>query len=362
MSTNTQEAEARLARLWSYVQADPSNLTLLRDIAAQGLQHGLSDHTVKAVQALHDLAQADARDDAAAILALSKGRQTQQALAYAQEAMARWPDDEAVRVEIARAMLNVGQFTELAALPDVSDQEPALQQMMGELKAQAWWHLGELETAAQLLRPLAQTYPDNPTLLALLSAVLHDLDEHVESTQAAKAAYALSPRHAYQAQHVLASDKLMAGDTTGAMKHVQEAMAVRQDDGRIWLLSGATKLMQGSTEAAVADLQRTVSLFSEHPGSYLTLAWAHIMRKELDAAEAVVQQAIDVSPAFADSHGTLAVVQAMKGDEAAARQSIRRATLLDKQGAAAQYAQLVLDGLPQEQLDALLRQVLARAA
>ena len=343
---DTQPTPSRIDRLWQYLEADPSNASLLRDIAREGMSTGAYEQAVKALDKLHELQVSEANDEAAAIHALVKMGQIEQACERGLLARAQWPDDGALRVETARAMLNARRFDDVLTQCQGDYTEPALAQMAGEFKLQALWQQGEVDAASELASHLVEQFPDNPRIVAQYSALLYDQSRPQEAFEAARHAYTLSPQHAYTALHVLASERLLHQDIPGALKLVDEAQRVRTDDGRVWLLKGSALLMSGKVDEALVDLNRALTIFPDHPGTHLTLAWVYITRGDLDKAEATVHNAIEASPAFGESHGTLAVVYAMKGQADEARQSIRRAKLLDKTGFAARYAQSLLDGTP----------------
>jgi Flp pilus assembly protein TadD len=357
---NPPSAPSRLDRLWQYLSADPGNTSMLRDIAREGMSTGDFDQAIKALDGLRELRANDANDEAAAILSLLKLGQVQQAVERGLQAQAQWPEDEAVRVESSRALLNARRYDDVLVHTAGPFLNPTLAQMAGEFQLQALWHQGKVDEGSALAAGLVQQFPDNPRLGAQYSALLYDQERTKESLEAAHRAYLQSPQQAYAALHVLASERLMQGDVPGALRLVDEAQHVRKDDGRIWLLKGSALLMAGQIDEAVSDLKRALSIFPDHPGTHLTLAWVYIVRKELDEAEAVTHEAIAASPAFAESHGTLAVVYAMKGQSDDARQCIRRATLLDKTSFAARYAQAVLDGTPAGSIEEIFKDIALR--
>lgn len=357
---STQPTPSRIDRLWQYLEADPSNASLLRDIAREGMSTGAFDQALKALDKLQELQLSDANDEAAAIHALLKLGRVEAACERGLHACERWPDDGAVRVETSRALLNMRRFDEVLTHCSGDFDDPALAQMAGEFKLQALWHQGEVDAAAELAAYLVKAFPDNPRLVAQYSALLYDQEHAKEAFEAARQAYSLSPQHAYAALHVLASERLLNRDISGAMKFVDEAQRVRQDDGRVWLLKGSAQLMLGKVDEAIGDLKRALAIFPDHPGSHLTLAWVYITRGELDEAEATVHNAIEASPAFAESHGTLAVVYAMKGNVEEAQRSIRRATLLDKTCFSSRYAQSILDGNPPGSIEDIYKDLAQR--
>ncbi len=344
---------SRIDRLWQYLATDPGNATLLRDIAHEALATHAHDQALKALNQLAALRVATANDEAAAIHALCSTGQVSEAADRALAARQAWPDDEALRVEAARALMLLRRFEDSLAHSGGTFTDPHLAQMAAELRLRTLWHQGQLDEALALAAEAVRQYPDNPRLAAQHSALLYDQDLAPEAFGEARRAYALSPEHAYSALHVLASECLLHKDIPRALAFVDEAQSVRLDDGRIWLIKGSAHLVSGQLNEAIDELQQATAIFPEQPGALLALAWAHVARGELNAAEATVHQAIEISPAFAESHGTLAVLHAMKGQGEQAANSIRRANLLDKTGFAARFAQSILDGTPAGSVEAI---------
>lgn len=360
-SSNHADSLNRLQRLWSFAEADPGNASLLRDIAAQAMGIQAYDQAIKALDALRANAQSEANDEAAAVYALFKLGRLADACERALAGRDEWPEDESLRLEASRALLNVRRYDEAWEGVQPGFQDETLAQMGAEIGMQALWQLGRLDEAAELGGQAAAQWPQSPRILALASALYFDQERTQESFALARQAHTLSPAHAYHALHVLASERLMTQDLTGAFELLEQAQQVRRDDGRIWLVKGSAHLMAGQIDEALDALQRAIEIFPEHPGSLLTLAWLYISRSQFGEAEAAVRRAIEVSPSFAESHGTLAVVQVRQGDKEGAAQSIRRATLLDKNSFAARYAQALLDGTPPGRIEELFKQVMLRS-
>lgn len=354
------EQANRIERLWSYLEADPGNTSLLRDIAREGMATGRFDDALKALDALERLSVSDAGDEAAAIHALLKLGRTSEAGDRADAAVARWPQDEAVRVESARAWLNGGRHEDVLRACEARFSDPLIDRMAAELRGQALWRLARLEEALAVSTAAVARHPEDGRLLALHSALLYDDEQMAPAFEAARRARALSPQHAYLALHVLASACLMQQDVAGAQTLIDEALAVSRRDGRSWLLKGSAEMMTGQLDAATVSLGEATRLFPNHPGSHLTLAWLLLVQGDLDAAEEAIQRAIEANPAFAESHGTLAVIHARREQREAAERCIRRATLLDRNGFAARYAQKLLDGTATEDVGYLLADVAQR--
>lgn len=358
--SSTELTKDRLERLQSFAQEDSANTSLWRDIAGEAMRVRAYDQAVVAVARLRDLGQAEGGDEAAAIHALIKIGNFQEASSLAADASERWPNDEGVRLEGARAWLNLCRFDQAVEWAQGPFTEDAIGQMAAEITVLAHWHAQRLDEAQASGLQALQRWPGNPRLLSSTSAVLFDQNRAQEAFDMAKQAHDISPVHAYESLHVLASESLLQQDIDGALGWINQAQRVRHDDGRIWLLKGSIGLMTSQYDAATEDLNKALSIYPDHPGTHLTLAWLYIIQNKLSEAEGSLQNAIAASPAFAESHGTLAVVYALRGHADLARASIRRATLLDREGFAARYAQNLLAGGSSVELQDLVEELVVK--
>lgn len=352
----------RLQRLKAYLEADPGNVHLIRDVAGEAMRGRDFAAAVDALNQLCSLGQAEANDEAALIHALVRLGRATEAISVAEEALARWPADEAIRLEGARARLNSRQFEGAIDWAQGSFGDESLAQMAAEITTLACWHAGRLDDAKDVGLTALKRWPDNPRLLSCTSAVLFDLDQLEPAFELAHRAHAASPAHAYEALHVLASEQIMRQDQVSALQWLDKALGITQNDGRIWLLKGTSHMAMNQMDEARHALQQATALFPGHAGSHLALAWLYISQNQLDLAEDTAQSAITASPSFGESHGTLAVVHALKGRTDDAQQSVRRALLLDREGFAARYAQTLLAGGQPEAVQTLFAEVIKRAS
>lgn len=359
-SNGAAEAPERLGRLWTFHQQDPANQALLRDIAREAMAvHAYAD-VLKAVALLALAGIREPDLEAAATLALFCSGQVTSALERVHAARQEWPDDDALRFEWARASLYARQYDQVLQACRQAFEDARFIPLAAEWQTMAHWQLGQLDEARACAEHLLQQHPQAIRVRALLSAVLYDLGHMRDAIVQARQAYQQNPAQSYYALQVLASERLLARDTAACLALVDTALQERDDDGRIWLLKGAAKEMAGDTRAALADLRRAQALLPSHPGTHLMAAWANLALEQFDEAEVDVQAALAASPAFAESHGTLAVVYARRGERDAAANSIRRATLLDKQCFSARFAQTLLDGNEAQKVPELFQELWLR--
>ncbi len=127
-----------------------------------------------------------------------------------------------------------------------------------------------------------------------------------------------------------------------AQECIDRVLAQRPDDPRSLLGKGLVQLYNQQTPEAVETLQRAVQGMPQSPGAWVTLGWAQIAQGDLPGAEKTFRDAIAIERSFGETHGGLASVLALAGRADEARESIRKARGLNKEGFGVVFAMTVL--------------------
>jgi tetratricopeptide (TPR) repeat protein len=322
-------SNSRLERLGSFLQVDPDNVQLLRDYANEALRAREFEACVRAIDKLH--------------------------------ALNAMTEQEALLLAACRFYERDFEAA-LQALPELPPTHPSAADACA-LRVRLLHHLERLDEALALANEFraSQPVPPVPVIRAML-AVLMDLSRMDDAEVLARSLLQGSPDAGfYEVCEPLAAAALDRDDFETARQWTDRALAVRQDDGRVWLLQGLAQLRAGATAQAEAAFQRACELMPTHPGSSLALGWTFLATRDLDRAEAAFNNAVQASPSFAEAHGSLAVVAAMRKQSSQATQHIRRAQRLDAHCASAQWAQHLLSGnADPEQVSRLAAQVVAQ--
>ncbi|MCW7540862.1 tetratricopeptide repeat protein [Aquabacterium sp. A7-Y] len=339
----TPSRTARLERLGRFLEMDPGNALLLRDYAFEAAQAGELDAAIVALRRLLAQPAYEPGDTRLLGACLRAARRNDEAQAVLADARMRWPGDEALAIEQAKACFADRDFeAALTALPP-DPQDPMLAGEACSLRVQLLHHLDRLEEAAELAQTFSASHPEDPRVPASFIPVLMDTYRFDEAVTLARELLDAGIE-AYPVYEALAAGALEAGAPAEASQWTARALKVRRDDGRIWLLEGLARMRGGQPEEAALALDEAVTLMPDHAGSQLALGWLQLLQKDQARAQACFEAAVAASPAFAESHGSLAVLAVLQGRREDALELIRKAQRLDSTCASAQYAKALLAG------------------
>ncbi len=361
-TANAPGPQSRLERLAAYLAIEPDNVALLMDLAAEAWRARDREACVRALRNLQRLDALDA--DHAALLgrALATMGDADAAVAELEAAIGRFPTSLRLRFELARTLFALGRNDEALQHLPAAAGDANLDEAIAALRIRLLHHTGALEQAVEVGRRFDAAAAMPPGVEAALLPVLVDLGEIDEAVRRATALTRASGTPVpYEAFEPLAIDALDRQGAAESIEWIERALAIRRDDGRIWLLAALAQLQGGQPAAARESIATAVHLMPEHGGSRLAQGWIDLVVGDLDHARTSFEQAIDASPAFAECHGSLAVVEALQRRGAEADALIRKALLLDPECASARYARLLRSGHSPEDVQGLARAVLARA-
>jgi tetratricopeptide (TPR) repeat protein len=314
----------------------------LRDHAHEAASSGDLPSALGSLARLCSTPDGQAADAALQIALLRRTGKTREALEAADLASQKWPDDQIVWIEHANTLVAAGLFEQVLRMAETA-AERGPKSAAAALEVRALHHLGRVEEAEQRVDALLAQGSAGPALLGAAVPVL--MDQHRLSEAAELARHlAQDEFHAYPAWEALAADALNRDQVGEALGFVHHALAVRKDDGRVWLLSGLAHWQAQNAGDARHAIENAVRLMPEHAGSWLTLGWMHLLQGERALARASFERGVMASPSFSESHGSLAVLAAMEGRTAEADTLIRKACRLDPACGSAALAQAQLDG------------------
>lgn len=342
MSSPSPSSVSRAARLASFLAIDPDNAMLLRDHAHEAASSGDLPGALASLARLCSSSSGQASDAALQISLLRRSGKTEEALAAAVQASQKWPSDQVVLVEHANTLLAAGQFEQVLQLLE-SATERGPESAVAGLEVRALHHLGRVEEAEQRVDALLAEGPVGPALLGAAIPVLLDQLRLGDAAEVARHLAQDEP-NAYPAWEALAAEALDRDQMAEAIGFVERALAVRQDDGRVWLLGGLAHWQAQNLADARQAIENAVRLMPEHAGSWLTLGWMQLLRGERAHAMASFERGLMASPDFSECHGSLAVLAVLEGRVNDAKALIRKARRLDPACGSAILAQAQLDG------------------
>ena len=330
----------RIQKLLGFLAVDPGNLTLRITIA--DLQHASGDfaaaeesfRAVLEMQPDHAIARSrmasvylsQHRFDEAEAVLRGLDVQVQQvpaishnmglALVYQQ----RWPE--------ALAAL------ETAAAGGLDDAENLMYQ------AYCLHHLGRTEEALAKATASLERAPDD-RVQGYVSLLQMDAGDIKIASRTAARVLERDP-HNIDANTVRGWWGLETQEIEDAEECIERVLAQRPDDPRSLLGKGLVQLYKQQTPEAVETLQRAVAGMPQSPGAWVTLGWAQIAQGDLPGAEKTFRDALELERSFGETHGGLASVLALAGRAEEARESIRKARGLNKEGFGVVFAMTVL--------------------
>ena len=333
----------RLARLRSYLDSDPGNVTLLSDTAETALAERRPDIA-------HDVLSRYAAERPLPAKELGMAGLAAMQLGDFAAAAERFallletnPADTAVRFNLAWSRAMLKDFPGALALLDAQTTDALGQAAM--LHVQLLHEKGEFDEAAEQARRHLARHPDHGGLNAVISVLALD-NEDIEL------AAACASRAGDHPDALTTLGTLALGDDRDAeaLDLFERALARNADSARAWLGKGLVELSSGAHTDAVRDIRRGAELFGDHVGSWLAAGWSNVVTDNIAAGKADFEKALALDHNFSESHGSLAVVAIIEGNTEEARRLAQTAIRLDRQsfsGALAHALLLNSDGKPE---------------
>lgn len=347
-------ASDRLTRLLSFIESDPTNITLLGDAAAcafDAQQFERCDELLARQQALG--AMPPTSMNLRGLCAMARGK-FDDALAV----FAALPDNESnpvIRYNKTYAHAMLGHFDDTLAL--LTDDVLAAVPQGSALRMRSLHHQGSLAEAIEV----GKRYADHPEagieVCGLLAAALFDAGD-LDSAQHFASLAKRSP------DGLAISGLLALGESRvcDARALFSEALDTQPENSRARLGAGLVLLEQHRFEQAAQQIDAAAQSFSTHAGSWIAAGWAHLLNGDLVQARARFERAGLIDRGFSEAPGALAIVALKEGRLDDARAQTKIALRLDPRCLSAALAQSLLNASAGNQaaadaiLDAALNQ------
>jgi tetratricopeptide (TPR) repeat protein len=310
--------QGKIARFESFLQDDPHNPDLLRELGELLHRAGQFDSALACFERLRaltpDTGHADSR---IASVYLSQQRFHEAAIILA-DLTSREPDNPALHFNLGLAQYFQHQFA--AACDSIRSAQAA-----GLHSSDAWKYLchslhqeGQLDEAIAACEQWLATAADTESrgYLALLA---WDAGQRERALELANSVLTIQPEN-IDANAVIGAAALEQQDMPKASHCFQQILAKQPDHGRAWLGLGLGYLHEQQNTRAVDAISEATRQMPTHAGTMVTLGWANIIAHNAIAAETAFRHAIELDRNFAESHGGLAVALAhLKRFEEAAK-------------------------------------------
>jgi len=303
---------------YAYAQSTQSPQELLKE-AVTAQQSGNLDLAVKDYRLILENYPdiPEIRSNFGAALA-GQGRYAE-AIAEYKRALKLKPNPE-VELNLALAYYKTADFTSaLNTLKKVRPQAPANMQVV-TLLADCYLRLGQNKDVIELLTPLQQKDPDNPTFIYLLGTAL------VRDGQTAKGQLVIDKilrnGDSAEARLLMGTTKYMAKDFSGARDDLQKALDLNADLPDVHAYYGMALLSTGDPAAAKEAFARELKINPNNFDANLQMCLLSRQDEQNDEALKYLQHALQIRPGDPGVRYQIAVLEMATGQLDAARRDL----------------------------------------
>lgn len=168
---------------------------------------------------------------------------------------------------ILRAQLTEDKDGKLADFESAAAADPSNNEA-GQALAVLYSQKGDNEKAVATLQKLSERDPDNPALLAGLAEALTDLKKYDDALKYCDGVIKQAPR-ATMGYNLRARVKIMKEDIDGALKDLDEALAINGNDMQALLMRSNLHASKGNDEKAKADVDKLLKQAPDLPQAIL---------------------------------------------------------------------------------------------
>jgi tetratricopeptide (TPR) repeat protein len=225
-----------------------------------------------------------------------------------------------VELNLALAYYKTADFTSaLNTLKKVRPQVPANMQVV-TLLADCYLRLGQNKDVIELLTPLQQKDPDNPTFIYLLGTAL------VRDGQTAKGQLVIDKilrnGDSAEARLLMGTTKYMAKDFSGARDDLQKALDLNADLPDVHAYYGMALLSTGDPAAAKEAFARELKINPNNFDANLQMGLLSRQDEQNDEALKYLQHALQIRPGDPGVRYQIAVLEMATGQLDAARRDL----------------------------------------
>ncbi|OCC22922.1 hypothetical protein MB02_14240 [Croceicoccus estronivorus] len=334
----TQDTEHdRLRRLRGFLEQDPENPALLRDVAALAMTLNDPQQAMDCLAELERTGAAEIGDRNLMGIAAMHAGQPEQAVRIFSDLRDTAPLDLGLRFNLAWALALAQDFAAARALldDDLTDSLP----QAALLEVQLMHDAGEFDAAILKARAHVARHPDYPPLLAAVSVLALDVEDEDLARQCAE-------KGGDQPDALTTLGMLTLGgadtDHAAAQGMFERALAFDADSPRARIGLGLSLLAAGNGAMAATELDKGAERFGDHLGSWIAAGWAYLVAGDMARARERFDHALQLDPNFAESHGSLAVLDMLSGDREQGDRRLEIAQRLDRASFSAAFAKMLM--------------------
>src|SRR5439155_10704104 len=158
---------------------------------------------------------------------------------------------------------------------------------------------GDNEKAVETLHKLLEQDPENPNLLAVLAEALTDLKKYDEALKYCDGVIKQAPKSTI-GYNLRARIKVMKDDIPGAIKDLDEALALNDKDLQALLMRSNLHASQGHDEQAKADVDKLLKQAPDLPQAILLRSMIAAGKKRWGDAISDMQTLLQTDPTNAE--------------------------------------------------------------
>jgi len=179
----------------------------------------------------------------------------------------------------------------------------------GQALALLYIQRDEKGKAVETLQKLVDRDPENPNLLLVLAETLIDVKRFDDALKHCDNIIKHAPR-ATAGYNLRARARLMKDDLPGALKDLDEALAINGNDLQALLLRGNVLAAQGNSDKAKADIEKILKQAPDLPQAILLRSSIAVSKKQWGDAISDLQLLLQSDPTNADYRMRLAACYA----------------------------------------------------
>lgn len=194
--------------------------------------------------------------------------------------------------------------------------------------SQALIRTGDLQSAVEQLRTLADAQPDNVRILVTMAHVLYMMEDYEAMLAACERAKEVNQGDP-QVLYFCAKAHIGLGQQAEAVALLTDAIAEDANYADAYLLRGTTLLEMGQTESARADADYLLAHVSDNEDVLILAAKVAKAEGNLSEALSIYNKVIDINPFCAPAFRNRSELRWEMGDEAGANDDISSLMAID---------------------------------
>jgi len=367
LDNSTIESEKKLSNYENYLESDPNNTRLLRDIADICYQLGKFDKAENYLERILALSYDASTAYQLSNVYLAKA-DYERAITILSTMKERGYNDPAIDFNLAYgfyASYRAEDAFEL--LNGIKDQLASIPRGY-TLLLKSMHYLAKIDEAIALLDEILENNGQTQSLeglaideglLGAAALLYYDAGESEKARTLADQSLQQNS-HNYESLVVSGLLKTEAYDTDNAVKDLSAGLAINPNGSRALSGLGMAYAQLQEPDNAIDALEKAIKYSPRDFASMHSLAWMYIVKGQYDKANAILDTAVKIDRTFSETYGTRAVIEIAQGKRAEAEKNIEIALRLNKNSYSGRFAKaLLVQNLDSKQSEQIMNNIMA---